>query len=75
MTEESIMNKTTKPNWASEHDYEKAFAYIEEKGLDTNSKYQYKALLESAGKDVYMKSLEEWLGEFGRTYTTKGFEL
>ena len=69
------MNKVEKANWASEEDYEKAFAYIEERHGDTTSVWHYRTLLESAGKTVFVKDLKEWIDHLGKTYETEGFSL
>ena len=69
------MNKVTKADWATEADYEKAFSYIDEKNGDTTDVWHYRKLLESAGKTVFIKKLENWIDHLGKTYETKGFEL
>jgi hypothetical protein len=69
------MNKTQKADWATEADYEKAFAYIEEKQGDTTDVWYYRKLLEGAGKTVFVKDLKEWVDHLGKIYESTGFTL
>ena len=69
------MNKVTKIDWATEADYEKAFAYIESRNADTTDVYHYRKLLEGAGKTVFVKDLREWINHLGKIYESTGFEL
>lgn len=69
------MNKTQKLDWANEHDYEKAFEYIDGRNGDTQDVWHYRQLLEGAGKTVFVKDLKEWITHLGKSYETKGFSL
>lgn len=70
------MNKKTKTNWATDHDYEKAFAYIEEQGKDTTEIRHYIYLLETLnGKTVFRDDLKGWISYLGKTIDGKGFSL
>lgn len=66
------MNKT---QWATTEDYEKAFAYLEAKGMDTQNEYLYKTLLESVGKTVYIQDLKKWLKSLTTTLDVSDFSL